>query len=139
MKFSGNHQWSMLPPSEKIPSESDNRAHASPEECVLYEAMLVGQRHLLDAGYGKAAGSAEGGNEDDAVKLDVEQQLAPWTTTKNFMLASQNKAMLALNGEGDPTGRGEGISMLRISMKGIFVPAGVDRESCAPLLLALRR
>jgi transcription initiation factor TFIID subunit 1 len=36
--------------------------------------------------------------------------------------------MLRLHGEGDPTGRGEAFSFIRISMKDIFVKAGEDYE-----------
>jgi hypothetical protein len=95
-----------------------------PEQVVLTESMQVGQRHLQDAGYSQAADVAEG----DESNLSVEQQLAPWITTKNFLFATQAKAMLRLHGEGDPSGRGEAFSFIRISMKDIFVKAGEDYE-----------
>ncbi|CAJ0872433.1 7329_t:CDS:10 [Entrophospora sp. SA101] len=57
-------------------------------------------------------------------KLAVEEQLAPWITTRNFLNATQSNAMLKLHGEGDPTGKGEGFSFIRISMKDIFLKAG---------------
>ena len=56
-------------------------------------------------------------------------KLAPWITTKNFLQATQAKAMLRLHGEGDPTGRGEAFSFIRVSMKDIFVRAGEDYEA----------
>ena len=95
-----------------------------PEQVVLTESMQVGQRHLQDSGYGGAADNAEG----DEAHLSIEQQLAPWITTKNFLFATQAKAMLRLHGDGEPTGRGEGFSFIRISMKDIFVKAGEDYE-----------
>lgn len=95
-----------------------------PEQVVLTEGMQVGQRHLQDSGYSQTAESADG----DESNLSVEQQLAPWITTKNFLLATQAKAMLRLHGEGDPSGRGEAFSFIRISMKEIFVKAGEDFE-----------
>ncbi|KAG9081687.1 hypothetical protein FRC07_014452 [Ceratobasidium sp. 392] len=98
-----------------------------PEHVVLSESMIVGQRHLLDAGYGKSEADLDVKDGDEG-KLDTEQQLAPWITTKNFIHATQGKAMLKLHGEGDPTGRGEGFSFIRVSMKEIFVPAGEDPE-----------
>lgn len=98
-----------------------------PEDVVLSEAMLVGQRHLLDAGYGKG-GEEVDMNEEDESKMDIEQQLAPWITTKNFLNATQNKAMLKLHGEGDPTGRGEGYNFVRVSMKDIFLREGETLE-----------
>ncbi|EPQ61383.1 hypothetical protein GLOTRDRAFT_15237, partial [Gloeophyllum trabeum ATCC 11539] len=96
----------------------------TPEQVVLSESMQVGQRHLQDLGYSQAA---EAENADEA-HLSVEQQLAPWITTKNFLFATQAKAMLRLHGEGDPTGRGEAFSFIRVSMKDIFVKAGEDYE-----------
>jgi transcription initiation factor TFIID subunit 1, fungi type len=36
--------------------------------------------------------------------------------------------MLKLHGEGDPTGRGEGFSFIRISMKDIFLKAGESAQ-----------
>lgn len=98
-----------------------------PEDVVLAEAMLVGQRHLLDLGYGKA-GEEDVIQEEDESKMDIEQLLAPWIVTKNFLQASQSKAMLKLHGEGDPSGRGEGFSFLRVSMKDIFLREGETME-----------
>lgn len=94
----------------------------TPEQVVLSESMQVGQRHLQDAGYGITSEV----KDDDESNLSIEQQLAPWITTKNFLLATQAKAMLRLHGEGDPTGRGEAFSFVRVSMKDIFVKAGED-------------
>ncbi|KII94163.1 hypothetical protein PLICRDRAFT_132642 [Plicaturopsis crispa FD-325 SS-3] len=121
----GPHQgfW-RLKSSWAIPPDADMLKMVGPEQVVLTESMQVGQRHLQDAGYSQAADAAEG----DEAELSVEQQLAPWITTKNFLFATQAKAMLRLHGEGDPTGRGEAFSFIRISMKDIFVKAGEDYE-----------
>lgn len=123
----GPHQgfW-RLKPAWTIPSDADMLKMVGPEQVVLTESMQVGQRHLQDAGYSQAADAAEG---DDQSNLSVEQQLAPWITTKNFLFATQAKAMLRLHGDGDPTGRGEAFSFIRISMKDIFVKAGEDYEA----------
>lgn len=96
----------------------------TPEQVVLSESMQVGQRHLQDSGYSFNGEVAE----EDEGNLSIEQQLAPWITTKNFLFATQAKAMLKLHGEGDPTGRGEAFSFIRVSMKDIFVKAGEDYE-----------
>ncbi|KAJ7103300.1 TAF1 transcription initiation factor TFIID subunit TAF1 [Mycena belliarum] len=109
-----------------IPSDADMLKMVTPEMVVLTESMQVGQRHLQDAGYSQAADAVE--DKDDQSNLSVEQQLAPWITTKNFLFATQAKAMLRLHGEGDPTGRGEAFSFIRISMKDIFVKAGENYE-----------
>ena len=138
----GAHQgfW-RLKESITIPSDADMLKMVTPEQVVLSESMQVGQRHLQDAGYG---GTAEAAKEDDESKLSIEQQLAPWITTKNFLQATQAKAMLRLHGEGDPTGRGEAFSFIRVSMKDIFVRAGEDYEqkmgmiSCLVLINCVR-
>ncbi|OCH96444.1 atypical/TAF1 protein kinase [Obba rivulosa] len=121
----GPHQgfW-RLKSSWQIPSDIDMLKMVTPEQVVLSESMQVGQRHLQDAGYSFSGEVAE----DDEGNLSIEQQLAPWITTKNFLFATQAKAMLRLHGEGDPTGRGEAFSFVRVSMKDIFVKAGEDYE-----------
>ncbi|KAF8640571.1 hypothetical protein AX17_000233 [Amanita inopinata Kibby_2008] len=121
----GPHQgfW-RLKPSWTIPTDAEMLKMLGPEQIVLTESMQVGQRHLQDAGYSQAADVSDG----DETNLSIEQQLAPWITTKNFLFATQAKAMLRLHGDGDPTGRGEAFSFVRISMKDIFVKAGEDYE-----------
>ncbi|SCV70550.1 BQ2448_3312 [Microbotryum intermedium] len=117
-----NQGFWMIKKSVAVPDDAEMMKLATPEMVCLAESMQVGLRHLQDAGYGAAA--EEGGAGDDDSKLDIEQQLAPWITTKNFINATANKAMLKLHGEGDPTGRGEAFSFLRTSMKDIFLRAG---------------
>ncbi|KAH7107045.1 hypothetical protein BKA62DRAFT_685859 [Auriculariales sp. MPI-PUGE-AT-0066] len=121
----GPHQgfW-RLKGGAQIPPESEILKMLTPEDIVLNESMNVGQRHLTDLGYSRGTEAEDG---DDS-KLDIEQQLAPWITTKNFINATQGKAMLKLHGEGDPSGRGEAFSFIRVSMKEIFVKAGEDYE-----------
>ncbi|CDS07510.1 hypothetical protein LRAMOSA01459 [Lichtheimia ramosa] len=108
------------------PSEEDLRKMVTPEMVCLYESMLVGERHLSDLGYGDVGDDDEIGEGDS--KLEIEQQLAPWFATRNFINATQGKAMLKLYGAGDPTGRGEGFSFIRVSMKDIFLRAGESAE-----------
>ncbi|KAF9917575.1 hypothetical protein BX616_000573 [Lobosporangium transversale] len=117
-----------LKASTPLPSEEEIRKLVTPEMVCLYESMLVGQRYLQDAGYGKAADGEDDGNEDYESNMDIEEQLAPWITTRNFINATQGKAMLKLWGAGDPTGRGEGFSFVRISMKDIFLRQGESLE-----------
>ncbi|PFH54856.1 hypothetical protein AMATHDRAFT_134293 [Amanita thiersii Skay4041] len=121
----GPHQgfW-RLKSNVTIPSDAEMLKMLGPEQIVLTESMQVGQRHLQDAGYSQTADVSDG----DETNLSIEQQLAPWITTKNFLFATQAKAMLRLHGDGDPTGRGEAFSFIRISMKDIFVKAGEDYE-----------
>ncbi|KAH9035076.1 TAF1 transcription initiation factor TFIID subunit TAF1 [Lactarius hengduanensis] len=114
-----------LKPNWVVPSKAEMLKMVGPEQIVLSESMQVGQRHLQDAGY---SGTQDTGGDDDDSHLSIEQQLAPWITTKNFIFATQAKAMLRLHGDGDPTGRGEAFSFIRVSMKDIFVKAGEDYE-----------
>jgi transcription initiation factor TFIID subunit 1, fungi type len=106
---------------EILPNEESIRAMISPEDITLLEAMQVGQQHLEDSGYGKTI-------DDDSVEdqdgMSIEEQIAPWNVTRNFINATQGKAMLQLHGAGDPSTRGEAFSFLRTSMKGGFKAMG---------------
>ena len=114
-------------PVEPIPDQDTIRSWVQPEDVCLLESMQVGQQHLHDTGFGNDAET--GGDEDeDAEGESFEQLMAPWKTTRNFLLASQGKAMLKLHGEGDPTGRGEGFSFMKTSMKGGFKAIGESVE-----------
>ncbi|KTW30415.1 histone acetyltransferase [Pneumocystis jirovecii RU7] len=105
-----------LKSSEVLPPEVVIRSMVSPETVCLIESMQVGLQNLEDAGYGRAV---EDENMDETC-LSIDQQLVPWILTRNFINATQGKAMLKLHGEGDPTGCGQGFSFIRTSMKGGF-------------------
>jgi transcription initiation factor TFIID subunit 1, fungi type len=126
MQFSKEHkEWEMRP-GEAIPDEGMVRALVKPEDVCLLESMQVGQQHLLDAGFTKAHDDSD---EDEGKEgRSIEQQLAPWFTTRNFINAAQGKAMLQLHGEGDPSGRGEAFSFIKTSMKGGFKAMGESVE-----------
>jgi transcription initiation factor TFIID subunit 1 len=121
-----NQGFWTIRPGLKVPDKAEIFKLVTPEGVCLAESMQVGQRQLLDAGYGKDADIE--GDGDDQSKLDIEQQLAPWSTTKNFLAATSNKAMLRLYGEGDPSGRGEAFSFIRVSMKEMFLRDGETLE-----------
>lgn len=126
MQFSKEHkEWEMRP-GEAIPDEETIRALVKPEDVCLLESMQVGQQHLQDAGFNKG----DDDSEDDEGKegRSIEQQLAPWFTSRNFINAAQGKAMLQLHGEGDPSGRGEAFSFIKTSMKGGFKAMGESVE-----------
>lgn len=114
--------------NEAIPDEEGIRSMVSPEMVALLDSMQAGARHLEDAGYSKTAD-----DDDDESNLATEQQLAPWIATRNFLDATQGKAMLKLNGEGDPTGIGEGFNFIKISMKGGFKPSGEPSTPAEPV------
>ena len=114
-------------PLEPIPDSDAIRSWVQPEDVCLLESMQVGQQHLHDTGFGNDAETG-GGEDEDEESESFEQQMAPWKATRNFLLASQGKAMLKLHGEGDPTGRGEGFSFVKTSMKGGFKAVGESVE-----------
>jgi hypothetical protein len=112
--------WEMKP-GEAIMDERQIRSMIKPEDLCLLEAMQVGVRNLEDSGYSK---TVEDDDDDGKDGMSLEQQLTPWVSTKNFINATQGKAMLQLHGEGDPSGRGEAFSFVRTSMKGGFKDVG---------------
>lgn len=114
-------------PLEPIPDADAIRSWVHPEDVCLLESMQVGQQHLHDTGFGNDAETG-GGDDEDEESESFEQQMAPWKATRSFLLASQGKAMLKLHGEGDPTGRGEGFSFVKTSMKGGFKAVGESVE-----------
>ncbi len=126
MQFSKEHkEWEMRP-GEAIPDEETIRSLIKPEDVCLLESMQVGQQHLQDAGFSKGDDDSE--DEEGKEGQSIEQQLAPWFTSRNFLHAAQGKAMLQLHGEGDPSGRGEAFSFIKTSMKGGFKAMGESVE-----------
>ena len=126
MQFSKEHkEWEMRP-GEAIPDEEAVRSMVKPEDVCLLESMQVGQQHLQDAGFSKGDDSDE--DDEGTEGQSIEQQLAPWYTSRNFLNAAQGKAMLQLHGEGDPSGRGEAFSFIKTSMKGGFKAIGESVE-----------
>lgn len=61
---------------------------------------------------------------DKEVDIDetIDEGLTPWSSSRSFMISNQTKAMLQLNGEGDPSGIGLGFSLLRATQKHGFRP-----------------
>lgn len=124
MQFNKEHKEWQMRAGEAVPDEETIRTMVKPEDVCLLESMQVGQQHLQDAGFNKEDDESEG---DDAKEgQNIEQQLAPWFTTRNFIHATQGKAMLILHGEGDPSGRNEAFSFIKTSMKGGFRPQGLS-------------
>ena len=125
MVYNRDHKEWEMQPGESIPDEDKIREMVQPEDVCLIEAMQVGQQRLIDAGFSKAAEIDDyQGKEDQG----IEELLAPWCTSRNFLHATQGKAMLQLHGEGDPTGRGEAFSFIKTSMKGGFKALGESVE-----------
>lgn len=146
---SGEKGMWRLKPGEVLADENAVRAMIKPEDVSLLDAMQLGIKELEDAGYDPRNATiedetqiAEEPEEDDgddegskvgkaaAAKKAAEKQeetladkMAPWKTTKAFIDACAQKAMLQLHGEGDPTGHGLGFSFIRTSMKGGYIEA----------------
>ncbi|KAI9892119.1 MAG: hypothetical protein M1814_001825 [Vezdaea aestivalis] len=126
MKYNKDYKRWGMKPEEIIPDELGIRSMVKPEDVCLIESMQVGKRHLQDTGYGKDVEELE--DEEAKEGESLEKQMSPWSTTRNFLLATQGKAMLQLHGEGDPSGRGEAFSFLKTSMKGGFKALGESIE-----------
>jgi transcription initiation factor TFIID subunit 1 len=115
----------VLPEGEEPMGEPDIRSLVRPEEVCLLDAMQVGAHELENGGYEVSDAALK---DDDNMEAGDEippdalaNKMAPWRLTKAFIDASHGKAMIAVHGPGDPTGKGLGVSYLRTSMKGGFL------------------
>lgn len=145
---SGEKGMWRLKAGEILPDESSVRAMIKPEEVCLLDAMQLGIKELEDAGYDPRNANIDDeaqvqeldgddeDMEDDSSRIakgtkkapekqeeTLADKMAPWKTTKAFIDACAQKAMLQLHGEGDPTGHGLGFSFIRTSMKGGYIEA----------------
>lgn len=115
--------------SELLLDYDQIRKLVTPDDICLMEMMLMGQQRFEDLEsfrIERLEDLDENGNKKETKdskeqEEDMAHKLAPWNTTKNFIQATQNKAMLQIHGEGDPSHKGEAISFLRTSMKGGFL------------------
>ncbi|CDK28355.1 unnamed protein product [Kuraishia capsulata CBS 1993] len=105
--------------TEAFPSIEDTRKMISPEDVALLEVMQVGLQRLED--YASFTDDPEANMfAKKESEESLQEQLAPWNTSRNFINATQGKAMLQIHGEGDFSGKGEAFSFLKTSMKGGF-------------------
>lgn len=144
--------WKVRGMNDVIPSEEEIRSMITPEDSSLMDAMQFGQQALEDMAmlFGdesklmsnrkrKETEKKDEANEDateteesrrekerkrnkEQDDIEAEEEMAPWNLSRNFVVANQTKAMLQLNGEGDPSGIGLGYSMLRATQKNPFKP-----------------
>ncbi|KAG0669546.1 hypothetical protein C6P45_003617 [Maudiozyma exigua] len=99
--------WKLKEGEPSLDNESIKKL-ISPEQVCEIETMSQGLQFWAD-------------NENfnfNNEQLELEENLLPWNSTKNFLSATQMRAMVQINGPGDPTGCGEGFSFLKASMKG---------------------
>lgn len=115
-------------PGQQVVDEETLRGWNKPTDICLLDSMQVGVQHLADLGYNSRGKDIQKEDEDVDEGANVEVQLAPWHATRTFLQATQSKAMLALHGEGDPTGRGEAFSFVKTSMKGGFNAYGESAQ-----------
>ncbi|KAH8899213.1 hypothetical protein GQ53DRAFT_634464 [Thozetella sp. PMI_491] len=113
-----------LPEGEEMMDEAGIRNLVKPEDVCLLDAMQVGAHELENGGYEVSGDVLKVDDmlDDDELPPDaIANKMVPWKTTKSFIDASHGKAMLAVHGPGDPTGKGLGISFLKTSMKGGYL------------------
>lgn len=131
---------------DHVPTEEEIRAMISPEDATLLDCMQHGQQVLYDIDSlcnndTRKSGIKRDRPEKEVSELEerreaerkrkekeadlsetVDEGLAPWSASRSFIISNQTKAMLQLNGEGDPTGIGLGFSFLRATQKHGFKP-----------------
>eukprot|EP01116_Phalansterium_solitarium_P000773 TRINITY_DN10637_c0_g1_i1.p1 TRINITY_DN10637_c0_g1~~TRINITY_DN10637_c0_g1_i1.p1 ORF type:complete len:1410 (-),score=241.53 TRINITY_DN10637_c0_g1_i1:155-4384(-) len=127
---SDESQW-VIRDQSQIPNEEELRRMMTPDDVCLYESMLYGHHRLTTSGIkglttltpalSNALNYIEKEEDDATIRasryVEEELQLAPWNLTSNFMAAQQGKGQLKLSGFGDPSGRGEAFSYVRVPMK----------------------
>ena len=112
--------WWVIKNNFRLPTEDEIRAMVNPEQCCAFFSMIAAEQRLRDAGYGEKSliAQQDDDDEDSAAKLDDEVKVAPWNTTRAYILAMKGKCLLQLTGPADPTGHaGEGFSYVRIPNK----------------------
>lgn len=113
-----DHGYWKLKEGEILPDNENVKRMITPEDVSMIESMYQGQQFQDDNDLY---------NFDDKL-AKLEENLIPWNATKNFLNATQMRAMIQIHGAGDPTGCGEGFSFLKTSMKGGFTKSGPDRS-----------
>ncbi|QQP50590.1 Transcription initiation factor TFIID subunit, partial [Caligus rogercresseyi] len=112
--------WWVIKNNFRLPTEEEIRSMVDPEACCAYFSMIAAEQRLRDAGYGEKFlfAQQDEDDEDTALKMDDELKVAPWNTTRAYILAMKGKCLLQLTGPADPTGpAGEGFSYVRIPNK----------------------
>ncbi|WPK26840.1 hypothetical protein PUMCH_004202 [Australozyma saopauloensis] len=132
---------------DTVPSEEEIKAMISPEDATLLDCMQHGQQSLddIDTLFGDdnkkfdpkkdkkdrekedtelEKKDTEKKRKDKDVDIDetIDEGLTPWSSSRSFIISNQTKAMLQLNGEGDPSGIGLGFSLIRATQKHGFKP-----------------
>ncbi|KAK5960135.1 histone acetyltransferase PWA37_002628 [Arxiozyma heterogenica] len=108
-----------LKEGEPFLDKDNTKKLLSPEQIAEVEAMSQGLQFMEDN---------ENFNFDDKL-VKLEEKLLPWNISRNFVNATQMRAMVQIHGVGDPTGCGEGFSFLKTSMKGGFIKSNNESSN----------
>ena len=101
-KKSGTGYWK-LKESETLPDDEQMEKLITPEDVAMQDQVLEHEKFLEDNKLFNI----------DEEQVNLEEQLAPWNTSKNFINSTNFRTTVAITGEGDPTGLGEGFNLLR--------------------------
>ena len=110
--------------SDKLLDYDRIRRMLSPDDVCILDVMMSGQQKFddLDMFRRERLQSTDDKKDKPENNQDetISQQAAPWNTTRNFIQATQGKAMIQVHGDGDPSKTGQPLTFLKISMKGGF-------------------
>ena len=91
----------MIRPSFRLPTEEEMRSMVTPEQCCAAFSMMAAGQRLRDAGYGEKFILAQQDDEDEetAMKMDDEVKVAPWNTTRAYILAMKGERLAEFGGK----------------------------------------
>eukprot|EP00834_Sanchytrium_tribonematis_P000772 NODE_15_length_50561_cov_0.608081.p3 type:complete len:914 gc:universal NODE_15_length_50561_cov_0.608081:26987-29728(+) len=112
VKNKKNNIWALKP---GIVISDDLDELCTPEQVCLHHAMLAGEQRLKDLGFTSIR------DDENDHNMELEEKVASWILSRNFINAVQGKNMLQLYGSGDPTGVGLGFSFIKTAAKDVFL------------------
>lgn len=125
----GDDAGSWYPKGEEKKTDQQIRDMVTLEEICAFDSMLAGQERLQKLGIRNMTNvSPQLTQAVQSIPLDLpireavvaveqELQLTPWNLTSNYLAALTGQGLLQLSGFGDPSGRGEAFSYLRMALK----------------------
>ena len=83
-----------MKPGFRLPTEEEIRAIVNPEQCAAFYSMIAAEQRLRDAGYGEkfVLAQDEDDNDESQIKMDDELKVAPWNTTRAYILAMKGQS-----------------------------------------------
>jgi len=125
----GSGGWWTLKEGVPLPTEEELQQLLTPEQVCCYEAMLVGALRLEEVHINRTTTPAgvmtavkNAGVKDEGflkyVRLfEEELSVSPWYLSASFVSAMAGKGMLRLAGGGEPFGKDESFSYVKIPQK----------------------